>query len=55
MAIPQYQEFMNPVLSAFGDEKQKNHAEVEKLVVTDLHISPEEQKQLLPSGTTNNT
>lgn len=51
MAIPQYQDFMTPVLTAFQDNKPKNHSEVERIVVPQLHLTKEDCAQLLPSGT----
>lgn len=51
MAIPQYQDFMTPVLAAFKDNKPKNHSEVENIVAPQLHLTKEECSQLLPSGT----
>lgn len=51
MAIPQYQDFMTPVLAAFKDNKPKNHSEVENIVTPHLHLTKEECSQLLPSGT----
>lgn len=49
MAIPQYQDFMTPVLTAFQDNKPKNHSEVERIVVPQLHLTKEDCAQLLPS------
>lgn len=51
MAIPQYQDFMTPVLTAFQDNKPKKHSEVERIVVPQLHLTKEDCAQLLPSGT----
>lgn len=51
MAIPQYQEFMNPVLEAFSDSLPKDHPAVETYVTPILNLSEKDLQELLPSGT----
>jgi restriction system protein len=51
MAIPQYQEFMNPVLEAFADGTPKVHPVVESYVAPILNLSKKDLQELLPSET----
>ena len=51
MPIPQFQEFMTPALNALKDGVARTHGEVESIICPIMGISPEEQKELLPSGT----
>lgn len=50
MSIPQYQEFMNPVLQAFADGQPKQPSEAETFIVPILKLSQEDLSTLLPSG-----
>lgn len=51
MGVPQYEEFMNPVLEAYKDGSPKGHSEVESCVVSAMNFSETDLQKLLPSGT----
>lgn len=51
MSIPQYQEFMNPVLEAFSDCLPKDHPAVENYVAPILKLTDKDLQELVPSGT----
>jgi restriction system protein len=50
MAIPDYQTIMLPLLKFASDEKEHSIHEAIKLLADQFNLSPEERKELLPSG-----
>jgi len=51
MSIPQYQEFMNPVLEAFKDGESKERSTVETFIIPILNLSEKDLQELVPSST----
>lgn len=50
MAIPDYQTIMLPLLKFASDEKEHSIHEAIKVLADQFNLSPEERKELLPSG-----
>lgn len=50
MAIPDYQEFMLPLLRAISDGTQYHIREVTQQLASALGMTEEERRQMLPSG-----
>lgn len=50
MSVPDYQEFMLPILQACSDEKPHTSQEIRNLVADSMGISEKDQNELLPSG-----
>src|SRR5687767_1062769 len=50
MAIPEFQSFMLPLLKFAGDGKPHTIAEAREALSTSLGITPDDRKELLPSG-----
>ncbi|WP_321343142.1 restriction endonuclease [uncultured Draconibacterium sp.] len=51
MPIPDYQTLMLPLLEAVKDSNQYKISEVRELLALKFELSPEERRELLPSGT----
>ncbi len=51
MPVPEFAEFMLPLLKLAGDEKTHTLAEARETLGTTMNISPEDRVELLPSGT----
>lgn len=47
--IPQFQDFLLPVLSSLGDEKEHTAQDIRDYIAKQLNISEEERNELLPS------
>jgi len=47
--VPNFQDFLLPVLSALGDKKEHSSQELRDIVANQLNISDEERNELLPS------
>lgn len=50
MRVPEFQEFMLPILTIFKDKKQHNIKECRDAVIKYFSLTNEETKQLVPSG-----
>lgn len=50
MAIPDFQSIMLPLLKYLGDEKEHHRLEINDALAQQFKITPEERKELLPSG-----
>ena len=50
MAIPSYQDFMLPLLTALSDGTERKSSEVDGLLADRLKLTPEDQATKLPSG-----
>jgi len=51
MTVPDYQAIMLPLLQLAADHKEHVISEVIQLLADQFHLTPEDRKQLLPSGT----
>ena len=51
VAIPDYQSLMRPLLAAVADGSPHRVRDLVAVIADDFHLSEEERKQLLPSGT----
>lgn len=51
MAIPDFQTLMLPLLTMAGDGKLRSLAEAREVMAEQFDLTPEERKELLPSGT----
>ena len=51
MAIPDYQGLMLPVLQFLADKKERSFRETIDVMAKEFHLSEEELRELLPSGT----
>ncbi|TKG95177.1 restriction endonuclease [Puteibacter caeruleilacunae] len=52
MAIPDYQSMMLPMLEAMTDGQQYRLADLREILAIRYNITPEQRRELLPSGTT---
>jgi hypothetical protein len=50
MSVPEYQEWMLPMLNAVSDGREHTVAEITEKVVSSLGLTDDERKQLLPGG-----
>ena len=50
MAIPDYQKIMLPLLKCLADGKERHNSELIGLLAREFQLSPQEKKELLPSG-----
>lgn len=50
MAIPDYETIMLPLLHSLADQKEHTMQEVLDILAEHFHLTPEERKELLPSG-----
>lgn len=50
MAIPDYQTIMLPLLKFLGDKKEHSTREAIEILANQFNLSPEERRELLPSG-----
>ena len=51
MAIPDYQTIMLPLLRLIGDDRERPLGEAVEAISEKFHLTPDECRQLLPSGT----
>ena len=47
--VPNFQDFLLPVLSALGDKKEHSSQDLRDIVANQLNITDEERNELLPS------
>ncbi len=50
MAIPDYETLMLPILKLLADKKSRKTSELVKSMIGEFNISPEDAKELIPSG-----
>lgn len=50
MAIPDYQSLMLPTLRLYADHQEHSFREVVESLATELHLTEQERKEMLPSG-----
>ncbi|MGF7140034.1 restriction endonuclease [Roseimarinus sediminis] len=51
MSIPDYQSLMLPILETVSDEKVYKVSEVRNILAERFHLTPDQRRELLPSGT----
>jgi len=51
MAVPEFQEFMLPILNVISDGEVHSKQELIELVSGFMHLSEEDKSEILPSGT----
>ena len=50
MAIPDYETLMLPILTLLSDKKSRKTSELVNSMIREFNISPEDAKELIPSG-----
>jgi restriction system protein len=50
MAVPDYETLMLPVLKYLSDGQVRKTAQLVSFIAERFHLSPEDRKQLIPSG-----